>query len=100
MPPSVAYKNALWVALVAYLKLGGNAEGNFYVCSLTQNASLLRGVFLVQRKHQNFKCPYLKIAFSTKMIFTQNTADLLPQNHDSTCKIHPLIKKEKLLYVH
>ena len=76
MPPSVAYKNALWVALVAYLKLGGNAKGNFYVCSLTQNASLLRGVFPVQRKHHNFKCPYLKIAFSTKMSFTQNTTDV------------------------
>ena len=27
-------------------------------------------------KKKNFKCPYLKIAFSTKMSFTQNTADL------------------------
>ena len=35
--------------------------------------AILRGVFRVQRK-KNFKCPYLKIAFSTKMSFTQNNA--------------------------
>ena len=35
--------------------------------------AILRGPFGVQRK-KNFKCPYLKIAFSTKMSFTQNNA--------------------------